>query len=249
MRKFFRWFRQFRARRYHWQEARFQEVLSSVPALKALSEAEVVRLRELAREFLVDKVIHPAGGMRMSERIRVAIATLACLPALHLGYEVLSGWYDIVVYPDTFIATRERTDGHGVVHQERQVLHGEAWSRGPIVLSAARIEAELAEPDRAQSVILHEIAHKIDGLDASVDGVPPLPFKQAQTFYRSLRAAHAQLNYDLYAGFPRIDPYAAQSPEEFFAVSSELYFLAPQRLSEAFPDYFQVVDNFYRPPA
>ena len=37
-----------------------------------------------------------------------------------------------------------------------------------------------------------------------------------------------------YARLP-LDPYAATDPAEFFAVSGEAFFIAPQRLREAWP--------------
>jgi MtfA peptidase len=245
-----RWFRRFRARRYPWREAWFQSVLHRVPALAALSLADRDRLRALVQEFLVEKQFHAANDAELTESLKVKIATLACLPALYLGYGVVQGWYDIVVYPDAFIATRSRTDAGGIVHEYRETLAGEAWQQGPIVLSAAAIERDLANPARAHSVVLHEIAHKIDGLDAQVDGVPPLPKAQAEQFKRALHGAFDDLTHKLQYGLAHdIDAYAAHSPEEFFAVATERYFLAPAALQQEYPALFAAMTRFYRPGA
>ena len=242
-------YRRFRAGRYPWQESWFQAALHRVPALKRLNAAEVSRLRQLVKEFLVDKQFHAALDLRLTESLKVKIATLACLPALYLGYGVISGWYDIVVYPEAFIAQRSKVDaGTGVVHEYQETLAGEAWQRGPIVLSAADIERDFANPDIGHSVVLHEIAHKIDGLDASVDGVPPLPKREARLFAERLMWAFNDLNQRIALGQPHwINAYAAQSPQEFFAVATESYFLNPDRLQAEFPALYPAFEGFYKP--
>ena len=45
---------------------------------------------------------------------------------------------------------------------------------------------------------------------------------------------------------PFIDPYAADAPEEFFAVCSEIFFAAPEGLREIYPAYYQLLARFYR---
>jgi MtfA peptidase len=242
-------YRRYSAGRYPWQESWFQAALHRVPALKRLNAAEVSRLRQLVKEFLVDKQFHAALDLRLTESLKVKIATLACLPALYLGYGVMSGWYDIVVYPEAFVAQRSKVDaGTGVVHEYQETLAGEAWQRGPIVLSAADIERDFANPDIGHSVVLHEIAHKIDGLDASVDGVPPLPKREAKLFAERLQWAFDDLNQRIANGQPHwINAYAAQSPQEFFAVATESYFLQPERLQAEFPALYPSFERFYRP--
>lgn len=242
-------YRRYSASRYPWQESWFQAALLRLPALKRLNGAEVVRLRQLVKEFLVDKQFHAVQDLRLTESLKVKIATLACLPALYLGYGVMSGWYDIVVYPEAFIAQRSKIDpATGVVHEYEETLAGEAWQRGPIVLSAADIERDFANPDVGHSVVLHEIAHKIDGLDAVVDGVPPLPQRDAKLFAERLMWAFDDLNQRIAGGQPHsINAYAAQSPQEFFAVATESYFLQPERLQAEFPALYPSFERFYRP--
>jgi MtfA peptidase len=246
-------------------ESRFQSIVQQIPALQKLPEQDLGKLRGLVKLFLADKAFHGIHGVNLDWRLKLKIAVLACLPALHLGYGALEGWYDIVVYPDAFVATRQRVDGgSGAVHEYRETLLGEAWSQGPIVLAASEIERNFAHPENGQSVVLHEIAHKIDGLDRSVDGVPPM--QSAKRFVefqaamrRSLAAFREQLqvaqlptvfgvedalDQDIHQ--PWIDPYGAKNAEEFFAVASETYFLAPERLQQRLPEAYRVLDQFYQ---
>lgn len=78
-------------------------------------------------------------GINLTDGMQVTIAAQACLPILHLGMGLLSGWADIVVYPDAFYVHRDQVDEFGVVHQQERLLSGEAWSRGPIVCCHGQI--------------------------------------------------------------------------------------------------------------
>ncbi|MGH6609610.1 MAG: zinc-dependent peptidase, partial [Burkholderiaceae bacterium] len=42
------------------------------------------------------------------------------------------------------------------------------------------------------------------------------------------------------------DAYAAQDEAEFFAVSSEAFFVEPARLQQAFPEWYRLLSQFFR---
>ncbi len=58
-------------------------------------------------------------------------------------------------------------------------------------------------------------------------------------------AMNATLDANPHAHTP-IDPYAAENPAEFFAVTSEYFFTAPDLLHEAFPEVYRQLSLFYR---
>lgn len=93
------------------------------------------------------------------------------------------------------------------------------------------------------------MVHKLDGLDGAMDGTPPLPRawqrEWAADFQKSYDAFCAQVD----AGVETlIDPYAAEAPEEFFAVASEYHFSAPDLLAEALPEVAAHLKWFYGEP-
>ena len=126
-------------------------------------------------------------------------------------------------------------------------LVGESWDRGPLVLSWSDVRADLDTPEPGYHVVAHEIAHKLDALDGSMDGTPPLAGKNAVTAWtRDFQAAFDAIRADVDAGRdPPIDAYAAEAPDEFFAVVSEYHFTAPELLRAAFPDVAQRLREFY----
>jgi Mlc titration factor MtfA (ptsG expression regulator) len=43
-----------------------------------------------------------------------------------------------------------------------------------------------------------------------------------------------------------LDPYAAKNPAEFFAVASEVFFVAPAQLIADYPDVYRLLSRYYR---
>jgi Mlc titration factor MtfA (ptsG expression regulator) len=214
---------------------------------RALDAGAKARLRELTERFLADKAIVPAGGFDLTDDRKVLIAMLCCRPVLALGHAWLRGWHEVIVYPGQFRVRRHDYDERtGVLEEWDDDLAGEAWERGPVVLSWADVRADLDTPEPGYDVVVHEIAHKLDGLDGAMDGAPPLAGAEAAAWARDFRAAYDALCADLDAGrTPPIDEYAAEAPEEFFAVCSEYWFTAPDVLRAAYPDVAQRLQGFY----
>ena len=121
----------------------------------------------------------------------------------------------------------------------------------------------------AYSVVIHEFVHKIDLLDGDADGVPPFVaahkslsldgwrsvlHQSFDRFAAELELIDAELPDDLdpesdeldryYAHLP-IDPYGAHDEAEFFAVSSEAFFVEPRRLQDSFPDWYALLSQFF----
>ncbi len=215
----------------------------------ALDAERDVRLRALSARFLHGKTITPVAGLALDEEQRLLLAALCCLPLLEFGNEGLHGWSQLIVYPDAFRVNRSHTDAAGVLHQWDDELVGEAWESGPVILSWADVLADIAKPDAGFCVVVHEIAHKLDALDGMLDGTPPLPRDWQRDWARDFQSAYDALAADVAGGRePPIDGYAAEAPEEFFAVCSEYHFSDPRTLRIAMPLVAAHLERFYGPP-
>jgi Mlc titration factor MtfA (ptsG expression regulator) len=207
-------------------------------------------LRKRSERFLARKAIHGAGGFEVTPLRRVLIAALCCRPALRLPEDWLDDWHEVIVYPGQFRVRRHLAGEHdGVIHEWDDELAGEAWERGPIVLSWADVLADLRLPEPGFNVIVHEIAHKLDALDGAMNGTPPLPDARrraswASAFQQAFDDLNQRLDQDLE---PPIDAYAAESEDEFFAVASEYHFTAPTLLASAYPAVAEELRAFYGP--
>ena len=73
-------------------------------------------------------------------------------------------------------------------------------------------------------------------LDGELDGTPPLPPRWQREWARDFQRAYDAFTRDVDRGRRvAIDDYAAESPEEFFAVCSEYHFSRPRVLERAMP--------------
>ena len=117
-----------------------------MPWAAALDAQRNARLRTLAARFLHEKTITPIGDLALDNRRRVQLAALCCLPLLEFGAEGLHGWSQLLAYPDAFRVNRSHVDAAGVLHEWDDELIGEAWESGPLILSWADVEADLAAP-------------------------------------------------------------------------------------------------------
>jgi Mlc titration factor MtfA (ptsG expression regulator) len=207
------------------------------------------RLRLLAARFLQRKRLYPTG-IDLDETQRLLIAMQACVPVMRIGFRALRGWQGVVVYPGEFRVRHRHHDGStGVVTERDQVLTGEAWQIGPLVLSWAAVQQDLAQPWDGYNVVVHEIAHKLDMLDGPPDGVPPLPRGVSwRAWIDTFQRAYDRLSLAARRGEgTAIDPYAATNPGEYFSVVSELHFSDPRGLEAAEPDVAALLRGYYGP--
>ncbi len=226
----------------------WERVLDAGVDRYGLDRRELHRLRELASLFLHRKVIHGAGGQQVDDFMRAWIAAEACLLILNLDLADYDGWREILVYPGTFAVTREVTDDIGLVHEERSLLGGEAWGQGPVILAWDDARPGAHPHGEGSNVILHEFAHKLDMGNGVANGMPPLhPDMNRREWTRTFSRAYARLQQRLeHHHHTRIDPYAAESPAEFFAVVSEEFFEVPARLHAAEPGVYDLLRRYYR---
>jgi len=227
----------------------WQGALAQVPWARALDGASAARLREFTGRFLGDKTITPTGELQLDDDQRLLVAMLCCRPVLHLDYGWLGGWQEVIVYPAPFrTSLRRRDEGTGVISERDAHASGQSFWRGPLVLNWSDILANLHKPQAGFDLVVHEIAHKLDGLHDGVDGAPRLHMDERMGWARDFQAAYDALLEDLDAGRkPPINPYAASSHAEFFAVCSEYWFTAPELLRSAYPAVARRLDAYYGP--
>lgn len=209
-------------------------------------------LRALCERFLARKTFSAAGGHELQPDQCLAIAALACLPVLRLGFDHLAGWREVIVYPGEFRVRREYHDERsGVVTEGDDDLIGEAWERGPLILSWADVATDLEHPFDGFNVVAHEIAHKLDALDGAMNGTPRLPSTIARSeWIGAMQPAYDALLRQVERGRDTaIDPYAAESVDEYFAVVSELHFSDPALLARHAPAVARLLERFYGEPA
>ncbi|MEQ6342464.1 MAG: zinc-dependent peptidase [Gammaproteobacteria bacterium] len=216
--------------------------------LRELDAVKMAHLRELATWFIDRKSIIGVQGLEVTPPMRVAVAAQACLLILNLGVEYFDGWIEVILYPGAFRGNHEKMDSFGLVHNEESALSGESWLRGPVILSWDDVERDVYHGRAGYNVVLHEFAHKLDGLNGGTNGMPPLHGDMhREQWTEAMSAAYDALCLQVAAGESAfINPYAATSPAEFFAVLSEYFFTAPDILKKECPSVYRQLALFYR---
>ncbi len=225
-------------------DALWQETIRDLPFLACLDADEQAKLRRLAEQFLAEKEFSAAGGLELTDACCVCIAAQGCLPILELGLEAYGGWVGVIVYPDEFVVSRQFEDESGVVHEFDDILSGEAWPGGPLIVSWRDVRMA----GEGYNVVIHEFAHKLDMLNGDADGVPALHSGlQREEWASTLNAAYEHFCRRVDGGEEtRIDPYAAENLSEFFAVFSESFFEMPGVVLEEYPAFYRLLARYYR---
>ena len=247
------------ARLRHWREARtlekraipdalWQLTLARFPFLARRSAADLARLRELSTLFLADKEFAGMQGLVVDDGMAVAIAAQACLPVLQLGLASYADFKGIVVHPDAVVARREVMDEDGIVHHYDEELAGEAMEGGPVMLSWRDVAEAGDSAEWGYNVVVHEFAHVLDMRDGAADGVPLLPDRAARARWLAvLEPEWADFCERVDAGEDTlIDPYGAEAIDEFFAVASEVFFVAGAELKREHPALYDLLAGYYR---
>lgn len=218
------------------------------PFLTQRSDEDLRALRDMATLFLARKEFSGARDTPVSDEMAVAVAAQACLPVLKLGLDWYDSFVGIVIHPDLVTVRREHMDEAGVVHEYDESLAGEAMEGGPVMLSWRDVADAGDSAEWGYNVVIHEFAHVIDMRDGVADGVPPLTSRAArEKWVAVLEAHHAVLCDEVDRGVETLlDPYATESLEEFFAVASETFFVAPIELRAEHPTLYAQLADFYR---
>jgi hypothetical protein len=228
--------------------AAWQAIIATrVPAVARLPAPLRRRLEGQVQIFLAEKRFVGCDGLRVTDEMRVAVAAQACLLLTGRAGEVFPGVREILLYPAAFVVQRTRPGAAGVMHEERRVLAGEAWSHGQVVLSWADALAGAAQPDDGHNLVIHEFAHALDHEAGAANGAPVLgrridPRRWAQV----MGEAYAALQWRAGNGEATLlDPYGASDPAEFFAVASEVFFEQPARLAAEHAALYRALADYY----
>ncbi len=219
-----------------------------VPAFRALPVDLQLQLKQHIQVFLAEKPFIGCRGLVITDDVRVTIAAQACLLILNRRNHYFPALREILVYPGAFVVNRPELGAGGVQHERRDVLSGESWVRGQVMLSWEDVLQGAATPDDGHNVVIHEFAHQLDQEKGAATGAPMLARRwQGARWSRVLGEAFDQLQASLARGEPTlINAYGATSPAEFFAVASEVFFEQPISLLSRHPALYAALSGYYR---
>ena len=223
---------------------------TNVVHYRRLAEPERKHLRDLVQVFVTEKYWEGCGGLVLTDEIRVTIAAEACLMILAIPHDLYSNVETIFVYPSTVVRPERCV---GVFETPRSPLFpsapilGEAHYRGPVILVWDSVKRGARHPESGHNVVYHEFAHKLDMLDGSANGTPPLLAARQPEWARVCEKEFEKLRDSSTKGKRTfLDPYGGTNEAEFFAVATEKFFDQPQAMQKFHPALYDILRGFYR---
>jgi len=215
-----------------------------------LEDAQRAQLRALIQVFIAEKKWEGAGGLELTDEIRVTISAQACLLLLGLPHNYYRNVESIIVYPSTVVPP-QRNPGFfentfAPVELEHPII-GQAFQQGPLIIIWDAALHGSRHPESGHNVIYHEFAHKLDMLDGAADGTPPLRDRaEYRDWVLTCSREYLRLKHDSEKGKKSfLDAYGATSEAEFFAVATEQFFNQPRLMIEHAPDLYRVLQEYY----
>ncbi len=207
-----------------------------------------LQLRQMIKQFLHQKQFFGAGGLEITDEIRVTISAQACMLQLNRTGSLYPRLKYIIVYPTAFVVERAESDESGVVSHGPRGLLGESWQNGKVILAWDNVLHGARNFVDGRNVVLHEFAHQLDSETGSANCAPLLA---GVSIYRSwataLSGEFKTLRRDAFRGRRSLlDHYGATNPAEFFAVATETFFEKPGKMRKNHAELFEVLKAYYR---
>jgi MtfA peptidase len=250
---------------FKWFAARRRKKLTSVPfpsewdaiirtnvaCYTMLTDSEQKHLKALIQIFIAEKYWEGAGGLTLTDEIRVTISAQACLLLLELPHNYYRNVRSIIVYPSTVVPPPRKLGffEHSTAPVgPGQPIIGQAFRKGPVIIIWDAALKGSRHPEQGHNVIYHEFAHKLDMLDGSADGTPPLrDRREYREWVKTCSAEFLRLKNDTRRGKKSfMDAYGATNEAEFFAVATEQFFDQPRKMLKHAPDLYDVLKEYYR---
>jgi Mlc titration factor MtfA (ptsG expression regulator) len=216
-----------------------------------LNTAERAQLHALIQIFIAEKDWEGAGGLILTDEIRVTISAQACLLLLGLPHNYYRNVESIIVYPSTVVPPDRKLGFFETATAPVELSHpiiGQAFQQGPVIVIWDAALQGGRHPESGHNVIYHEFAHKLDMLDGAADGTPPLHDRaEYRDWVKTCSTEYLRLKHDAERGKKSfLNSYGATNETEFFAVATEQFFDQPHLMIKRAPELYRVLKEYYR---
>jgi MtfA peptidase len=221
--------------------------LLNLPFYQGLDEDERARLHDILRVIVAEKNWEGCGGLEITEEMKVVVAAQAALLLLGIEHDHHRRARTILIYPSTYKLDSIRQNASGIVGDSAHVA-GQAWYRGPVILSWDAVEHGAWDPKDGHNLVLHEFAHKLDMMDGYVNGTPVLQDRADYKIWaRIMTVEFRALKEAARKGRGTVmDRYGATNEAEFFSVATESFFEKSLQMEKRHPDLYGLLRDFFR---
>jgi MtfA peptidase len=203
-----------------------------------LDEYAQKRFDDKLKKFLSSVKITGANA-EVEDLDRLLIGAAAVIPTFYIKDWEYINLREVLVYPGSFNTEFEQ---HG---HERSIsgMVGTGHMQNVMILSKWEIRQGFINSSSQNNTAIHEFIHLIDKMDGTLDGVPELLVerKYVARWKELLDITMGQIR----TGQSDINPYAATSPVECFAVISEYFFEQPEVFQSAHPELNEMLRRIF----
>ena len=174
----------------------------------------------------------------VDDKCKILVAVSAIIPIFKLpGFEY-DHLREILIYPGNF-------DENYVCDGNNQNILGLVDSSTTMILSKPSLYSGFKNATDKLNVGIHEFAHKIDGEDGNIDGIP----SYLMTNYKLLNEwqnIYQEETKKIKKRRSDINSYALTNEAEFFAVVSEYFFENPGNMLARHKKLYNILKKIYR---
>ena len=222
---------------------------SNIHQVPTLSNTEFKELQSRTQILVHEKNWEGCGGLEMTDEVKVTVAGQVGLMTLAMEPQYFDHVLSVLVYPSGYVARSEQPAADGTIMEVGEARLGEAWWRGPVILSWSDVLEGGLSPNDGRNLVFHEFAHQLDMLNGRVvDGMPPLTAVERQRSWSQVfEMAYRRFLQQCRMGRPvLLDPYAGTNRGEFFAVACETFFQYPNDFRRLLPDVFEQLTGYFQ---
>lgn len=214
-------------------------LLKHVRFYKGLSREEQASFRIRAKEFLDTVRVTPTEGVKLRTLDRIYVACAAIIPVFRFKDWVYRNLNEVIIHPGNF----SKDFKGGPEDQTVMGMVGNGAMHRMMVLSIDALRTGFEQPGRGNTGI-HEFVHLLDKSDGAVDGIPEILLFTEELTTSWLEYMNRAI-HEIREGSSDINPYAATSEAEFFAVVSEYYFQRPAFMKKKHPQLWEMLEVMY----
>ena len=201
---------------------------------RKLPQPEKSKLEELIPNFLGNVEFIPQGYPKITEKMRVCVATEACILILGRSLQDYRHLQTLEIWKGN---PEGRSDRIGDASRTRVRLNWEATSE------AAK------NPEDNHTLTIHEFAHVIDQADdAEADSIPlPTNSDERKKWEEFVRQGKRAISRSRWSDDKHVvDEYGATKDAEFFPCATESFFEKPKELQKDHPEIYGMLKEFYQ---
>lgn len=213
-------------------------LLDYVPFFAALDAKGQKHFTDRLQRFLSSVKITGAGA-EVEALDQLLIGAAAIIPVYFISDWEYINLREVLLYPGHFNHDFEQ-QGH-----ERNIagMVGNGGMEGVMILSKWELRQGFVHSSGNRNTAIHEFVHLVDKMDGTLDGIPEILLERR--WVPQWKALLEETMHAIRQGRSDIDPYAATSPVECFAVLAEYFFTQPEIFRNHHPVLAEMLQRIF----